>query len=76
MVELQKSWLVFRENSLLRGWSLSHYSRRHDCKGLAPKRIRSHAVWDSHGARAALLRCPIARESREIVPNYAGGLKR
>ena len=76
MVELQKSWLIFREDSLLRGWGLSHWSRRYDCKGLAPKRIRTHAVWDSHGARVALLRWPIARESHETVPNYAGGLKR
>jgi len=76
LAQLQKSSFPPAENSLLGAWSLSHYSRRHDCKGLAPQRTPTHAVWHSRGAQVALLRWLIPRESDGIISHYAGGLKR
>ena len=73
MVQLPKRWMFVFEDSLLRGWSLSHYSHRHDYKRSAPKPMPTHAVWRRHGARVALLRSPVPRDDR-IVLYYAVGL--
>jgi len=32
MVLIGKSWLIMVQEQLLRGWSLSHYSNRHNYK--------------------------------------------
>ncbi len=76
MARPQKSCLLLIAAPTSRDWSLSHYSHRHDCKGLASKRMPTRAVWHSHGAQVALLRCLIPRKSDGIISHYAGGLKR
>ena len=44
--------------------------------GWHQRRYQPHAVWHHHGARVALLRCPIGRGGNSIIPYHAGGLKR
>ena len=47
---------------LIKGWHLKKYQPR--------------AVWRRHGARVALLRCPILHGGDDIILKPAGGLKR
>ncbi len=85
LVLLQKSWLnvvastasneagVFRSFALLED---KFEAAGIFIKGWHLKRYQPHAVWRRHGARVALLRCPIPHDGVVIILKHAGGLKR